>query len=230
MGRFYKSAASKKSETGWQVLLDGKPIRTPMKHVFTLPTEKLAHEVALEWNAQGEKIDKLSMPLMGYSSVAIDIVPNNRKDLILEMLAFSQTDLLCYRSDDEKLIARQSALFDPLVEKVKTHYGISLQVTKGVMPVDQPAGNEAIVERLVAKLDDFRFAGLMSAMQTLGSIYLALLLKDFRIDADMALRAARFDEMAQAERWGITDTHMEKQKQVYGELAALVRFFKTLEA
>ena len=229
MKRWYQSVDVIFKEGGWHIVLDGKPARTPLKNPFIIPSQKLAEAVAAEWNAQQERFDKITMPLTGYASVATDIVPMQRPVLIVEMLAYAQTDLLCYRAQEEKLAHKQAELFDPLVGKLADTYGIKLNVTKGIMPIDQPDENQAIIREYVKALGDFHFAGLIVGMQTLSSLFLAMLLKDKVIDEGLALRTSRFDERMQAETWGITDAYLQKQQVMKNEIAALGRFFKCLE-
>ena len=61
--RFYKSADVRQDEAGFHVMLDGRPIRTPGKRPFAVPTRALAEAIAAEWNAQAETIDPQTMPL-----------------------------------------------------------------------------------------------------------------------------------------------------------------------
>ena len=51
-GRFYDAAWAEAGETGWQVLLDGRAVNTPLRARLTLPTAPLAEAVAAEWQAQ----------------------------------------------------------------------------------------------------------------------------------------------------------------------------------
>jgi chaperone required for assembly of F1-ATPase len=229
MKRWYQYVDVIFKEGGWHIVLDGKPARTPLKNPFIIPSHKLAEAIAAEWDAQGERFDKTTMPLSAYASVAIDIVPAQRPFLIDEMLAYAQTDLLCYRAEDEKLAQKQAELFDPLVNKLADTYGIKLNVTKGIMPVAQPLENQAIIREYVKALGDFHFAGLMIGMQALSSLFLAILLKDEYLDAAGTLQASRFDERMQAETWGITETYVQKQEQIQSEVFSISQFFVCLQ-
>ena len=57
MKRFYKTAAPAPADTGWQVLLDGRGIKTAMGAQQVVPGQTLANALADEWAAQGEEID-----------------------------------------------------------------------------------------------------------------------------------------------------------------------------
>ena len=86
------------AEGGWGIQLDGKPLRSPAKRLFVLPTEALAVAIGQEWQAQGEKIDPHSMPLMQFAATALDRLADDRNALIEEIAAYGGGDLVCYRA------------------------------------------------------------------------------------------------------------------------------------
>ena len=53
MKRFYKNAAVSKAETGFEIRLDDRPVKTPARQPLVVPSGRLADAVAAEWNAQG---------------------------------------------------------------------------------------------------------------------------------------------------------------------------------
>ncbi|MDX1580978.1 MAG: ATP12 family chaperone protein, partial [Alphaproteobacteria bacterium] len=77
MKRFYEKADIAKAEQGWQIVLDGRPIKTPAKAGLAVPGESLARAIAEEWQSQGEEIDPFTMPLTGLANAAIDRVAPN---------------------------------------------------------------------------------------------------------------------------------------------------------
>ena len=70
--RFYKDVDVSESEGGWQVLLDGRPLRTPGRAVVALPTRAAAELVAREYAAQQEFVDPRLMPVTRLVNTAID--------------------------------------------------------------------------------------------------------------------------------------------------------------
>jgi chaperone required for assembly of F1-ATPase len=62
--KFYKTAGFIKTHLGYQLTLDNRPINTPEKQLFVLPTEPLALSIASEWEAQGKFIQHHRMPLV----------------------------------------------------------------------------------------------------------------------------------------------------------------------
>src|SRR5262245_56911126 len=114
--RFYKSATCAPADGGWGVQLDGKPLRSPAKRAFVLPTEPLAAAIAEEWQAQGEKIDPHSMPLMQFAATAIDRLADDRATLAIETAGYVRSDLVCYRAEEPPaLVERQKSLWQPLL-------------------------------------------------------------------------------------------------------------------
>src|ERR1700692_3346024 len=69
--RFYTSAGVAEADGGFAVTLDGKPIRTPSGRQVTAPTREIADAIAAEWNAQGEMINPLSMPLTRFANSVV---------------------------------------------------------------------------------------------------------------------------------------------------------------
>ena len=74
--RFYERAYVAETGEGGevQILLDGKPVKTPARHALAAPTRPLADAIAAEWDAQKDVIDPASMPLTRLANAAIDAV------------------------------------------------------------------------------------------------------------------------------------------------------------
>lgn len=201
--RFWKEATFEPVEGGWQVLLDGRPVRTPAKAALVLPSERLAQAIAAEWQAQGEKIDPRAMPATRTANSAIDKVAVQHEEVAAMLAAYGGSDMLCYRAEGPaELVARQSADWDPLLDWAETRFGARLAVTAGVMPVAQDA---AALERLAAPLremDPFALAAFHDLVALSGSLVLAHAVTEARLDAAEAWRLSRLDEEWQIEQWG----------------------------
>ena len=55
MKRFWKSAQAIQNDGSWGVELDGRPLRTPARKPVSVPTQRLAEDIAAEWNAAEDK-------------------------------------------------------------------------------------------------------------------------------------------------------------------------------
>ena len=201
--RFYKTAAAVETADGYGIALDGKPVRTPAGRPLAVSSAVLANAVAEEWAAQGETIDRETMPLTRLVCTALDLVPERRTEIVSEVASYAETDLVCYRTDAPPALAhRQAAAWEPLVAWTAEHHGAHLAVTTSITPIAQaPEALEAL-RNAVAGEDDFTLAGLSTATRAFGSLVIALAMRDGRLDARAAADASLIDERYQLERWG----------------------------
>lgn len=204
--RFWKAASVEAEGGGWQVLLDGRPIRTPGKLPLVMPTRALAQAIAAEWDAQADVIDPNTMPLTRAANSAVEKV-TPQFAAVADMLAgYGGTDLLSYRASGPATLAeRQAAGWDPLIDWAARALRAPLKITEGVIPVAQDAGALA---RLRARLDDltpWQLTALHDLVTLPGSLVLGLAVLEGRLDADAAHALSRIDETFQAERWGRDD-------------------------
>ena len=110
MKRFYKNVAVAQEADSWQVLLDGKKIRTPAGHHLATPSRKLADAIAQEWDAQTDTVRPDTMHLTQLQNTLQDRLAEGHAPWARELEDYLETDLLCYRADaPEEMIARQTA-------------------------------------------------------------------------------------------------------------------------
>jgi chaperone required for assembly of F1-ATPase len=224
--RFYRDVAVERAGEAYRILLDGKPLRTPMGAAFLVPSEALAQAIAAEWQTQGENIRPETLTLTKLANTAIDGAAK-RDAFIEQILAFARTDLLCYRATAPKdLVARQAAQWDPLLEWARERYGAHLQTTVGIGFVAQPPEAIAAIARTFAARDAFALAALKAAAALTGSALIALGLSEGRLDADEAFAAAQLDELYQAEKWGRDEQALIQSRSKATELTHIARFFR----
>ena len=70
--RFYTSVGVAEADGGFVITLDGKQIRSPSGKPIVVPSRAIADAVAAEWNAQGETIDPMTMPLTRLANSVIE--------------------------------------------------------------------------------------------------------------------------------------------------------------
>ena len=227
MKRFYKGARSAPVEGGFGVFLDDRPVMTPGKRVLTVPRAALGDAIALEWSAQEETVDPMSMPLTRFANTALDIVGERRDEVTAEIAGYGETDLVCYRVErPDELRRRQEAAWDPLVDWIAEAHGARLEITTGLIPAPQPPeAVEALCARVTA-FDDFALAAFQRATGALGSVVLALAMTTGRIDAEDAWAASTIDESYQAERWGEDGEARDAREVLRFELLAADRFIR----
>lgn len=225
--RFYKSATSAPVDGGWGVQLDGKPLRSPAKRAFVLPTEALAAAIAEEWQAQGDRINPHSMPLMQFAATAIDRLANDRATLAVETAGYARSDLVCYRAEEPlALVQRQEALWQPLLAWLAERYDVALNVTTGIATVEQPAHALTTFQRVLEACDLYALTALAAMTGAAGSLVIALALAEDRISADEATDAALLDELFQAEKWGSDPEAERRRAAIRADLAAAKRFHR----
>ena len=229
--RFYDTAEAVESAGGHGIALDGKPVRTPAGHPLALPGAALANAVAAEWAAQDETIDRETMPLTRLVCTALDLVTERRAEIVAEVAAYAETDLVCYRTDEPPALARrQAAAWEPLVAWADERYGARLAVTSSITPAAQaPEAVEALRDA-VAGEDDFALAGLSTATRAFGSLVIALAMRLGRLDARAAADASLVDERYQLERWGEDAELAARCARVARDAADAERLFRLLAA
>lgn len=228
--RFYKRAEAGEGEGGYAVLLDGRPLRTPLKQPLLLPSRSLAEGIASEWEAQGEDILPESMPLTALACTALDRAGPQRAELEAQLLAYGGNDLVCYWAEHpEALVRRQRALWQPLIEWCRERYGARLEARQGILHSAQPEGSLKSLELALSELDLFQLAALSSACGASGSLVIGLALLEGRLEAESAFDAAELDASFQIERWGEDAEAAERRAGVRRDLAAVQEFLALLK-
>jgi chaperone required for assembly of F1-ATPase len=203
MKRFWKAVELVRGGDGWEIRLDGKPVRTPARAALRLPNQALAEAVAEEWRATGETIDPRAMPLTSLANAAIDRVAPDKEAFAVGVARYAEADLACYRAEGPaKLVERQAASWDALLAWARRRYDVDFAITSGLIHVAQAA---ATIERLahaVAVLDAFHLAGLSPLVTIGGSLLGGLAVLEKAVTADEAWKAVSIDEQWQLEQWG----------------------------
>ncbi len=203
--RFYKDVTLGQQPGGWQVLLDGRGVKTVGGAPQIVPAQSLGEALAAEWRHQGEKIDPASLPLRDMSDYAIDIVAADPAGVARGLVAYAETDTLCYRADpDAPLHARQLEVWEPLLRQFEAAHGIALVRVSGVLHRPQPPQALAVLHDRLAGLDPFALAGVEAMTKLAASLVTALAALDARgHEEPLALwQAVCLEEEWQAELWG----------------------------
>lgn len=203
MKRFYKAAEATRTDDGWSVTLDGRPIRTPAKRPLVVPTEALARSIADEWSAQGDELKPATMPLTGLANAAIDRVGTERLAFVDSLAAYADGDALAYRADHpDDLVQRQAATWNPILDWAEQRFDVEFELVQGIMHRPQPPATVARLRAALDALDDFALTAMQPLVTISGSLAVALALLEGAIDEDAAWEAGQLDELYQAEKWG----------------------------
>ncbi len=225
--RFYASAqVGEGGADGFPILLDGKPVRTPLRRPLSAPTRALAEKIAAEWNAQAEVIDPWTMPLTRLANAVIDAVGDQASAVADEIAQYLGSDLLCYRADTPAgLVEMQTRAWDPWLAWAQRSLGARFVQVEGVVFAAQPS--EAIAAARAAIPSDAWKLGAVSAITTItGSALLALALARGAIDKETAWAAAHVDEDWQMSQWGRDELALARRAYRLAEFEAAVTVLK----
>lgn len=231
--RFYSEASYAPSQdgSGFQVMLDAKPMRTPAGHPFVVPTSALGEAIASEWQAQGDDIKPATMPMTQIAGTAIDRVSENREDVIEGVLKYAETDLLCHRAEiPPELAARQMERWQPLIDWAADELAAPLNVTTGILPATQPEQAKAGFAKALRPLDDFTLTALASLVGVCGSLVLGVALLKGRLKGDEAYQLSQLDEFWQADNWGEDGEARARQESIKREISEAEQFFEMINA
>ena len=203
MKRFYSDVSVVEAEGGWQVALDGRPVKTQLGHPQVVQSRALTDALAEEWARQGDEIDPGEFLFRDHADHAIDVIAPARDEAIAKLIAFAETDTLCYRADPEDaLFERQQERWEPVLTRLEDRHSIRFQRVSGVMHRPQSEATLAGLLGHLETLDDFA----LSALSVLASLAASLCigLEALQPDADGAAlwHAANLEEDWQAEQWG----------------------------
>ena len=201
--RFYKEVGVGESEGLFEVRLDGRPIRSPAKKKIAVPQKAIAEALAAEWDAQERQIDPATMPLTRLVNSTIDGVEAAREAMLNEIIAYLGSDFLCYpASHPERLVERQQALWQPVLNWAGQTLGGAFKQASGIVAVEQSPVMGETLRGKWAGLDIFQLASVHTIMTITGSALLAYALWDGFLDAEAAWDAAMVDEDWNREMWG----------------------------
>jgi chaperone required for assembly of F1-ATPase len=203
--RFYKDVTLGEVAGGCQVMLDGRGVKTVGGAAQVAPTRALGEALAAEWQVQGERIDPKGLPLRDMADYAIDMVAHDPAAVARGLVAYAETDTLCYRADpDEPLHAAQQAVWEPLLAGFEAANGIALVRVSGVLHRPQLRESLDVLESRLRALDPFVLAGVEAMTKLAASLVIGLAALDaVHEDEPLPLwQAACLEEEWQAELWG----------------------------
>jgi len=207
--RFYKNVTVDELGDEWRILLDGLQLRTPGKLKLAVPSKALAEKVAAEWEAQVEHINPSAMPVTRLVNVAVEQTPSRRADLIDEARRYAETDLLCYRAPQPRILKeRQSAAWDEWLVWA-AEQGILLETTESLHAIEQPRKSLEQIESFAKNMEDLRLTLFVHLIAVYGSVVLAMAVMRGLLSAEAAFDLSRVDANYQIELWGEDEEQAE---------------------
>lgn len=200
------ASSSSSKTTGWGIVLDDRRLRTPKRNEYSFATRALAVAIGMEWEAQTDRVAPYTMPLTGLSATAIDHMGDaeTRKLHVETLLKHFTTDVTRVRSCDEAIAARQAETHDPIIKWATKEFG-PVDVSDSIFG---PPTNEKTVEVLRKRLHamcpwELTCAFALSAATK--SLLIGLKTLRGELTVDQAIAAARVEEEAQIEEWGLVE-------------------------
>ncbi|WP_119307757.1 ATP12 family chaperone protein [Cohaesibacter haloalkalitolerans] len=185
------------------VLLDGRKVKSPAKRTVAVPNRALAEALVAEWAAQETEINPATMPLSRLVNSIRDGVEEARPAMIDEIVAYLNSDFLCYpATHPERLVQRQRDHWHPVLNRAEEALGGRFVQASGILAVEQSPVMGARLRALWGDLDIFQLGAVHSVMTLTGSALLAFAVWDGFLHADAAWNAAMVDEDWNIELWG----------------------------
>ncbi len=203
MKRFYSLVSTQPVDGGHALLLDNRPVRTPLRAPLVVPSQAMADAIAEEWSSQGDEIVIASMPLTGFANAAIDQVAPQRARFVDDIAAYGETDTLCYRADPgDPLAERQERDWEPILCWAENRYDISMIRVAGIIHRPQSTHSLSRLRAQVMALDAFSLAAFSTLTSLGGSLVAALALAEKAFDSERIWQAICLEELWQEELWG----------------------------
>ncbi len=225
MKRFYKQVSAEQTELGWQVTLDGRPVKTQGGRIQAVPNAALADMLRREWDEQGEEIDPTRFFTRDMVDYAIDIVGQDREASIARLIRYAETDTLCYRADpDEPLWKRQQEVWEPLVTAFEAREGVRLERVSGIVHRAPAPETLATLRARLEGMDALLLAPLESLTALAASLCIGLAALDPDVDGSALWDAANLEEDWQAENWGSDEEAAARRDKKRSEFLAALEF------
>lgn len=226
--RFYEQVGVAETHGGFAIVLDGKPVRTPARQAFALPSRALADAIAAEWQAQQGRIDPASMPITRLANVVIDGIAPNPQPVAAEIARFVASDLVLYRSPGpERLAAKEAEHWDPVLAWARNALAAPFVLVEGVTFVAQPLEALQATEKAIPQ-DPWQLGAVHSATTLMGSALIALAMSVGHVNPEAAWAAAHVDEDWNTDFWGRDELAVARREARWQELLAAATVLRTV--
>lgn len=234
MKRFYTTVSTSSDALGWAVLLDDKPVKTPLGKQLRAPTEGIANLMVQEWSAQEDEIEPESMPITQIITTAIDRVTAERDEIERQTLAYIDTDMICYRAQQpESYVKRQADAWDKWVEWYNQQSGDVLLTTTALSALKQPHTCHEHAVKCVKSMDLWHFTVFQILVSITGSFILSLAFMDKYFDEEELFQLSHVEDLLRSEiynedfygiaptqerKWNVTKRDFKAIRSILGAL------------
>lgn len=230
--RFYGRAEIGPLDDRLALLLDGKPARTKLRRLISVPNAAVGDLLADEWNAQERVIDPATMPVTRILHATIDHVGAAMADIRDEIVRYAGSDAVCYRAETPaELVALQMRNWDRVLDHAASRYGARFMLSAGIRHVEQPAGSlAAIGSRIGEFVEPLALATLHVLTTISGSALIALAVADGLLDAKAGFAAGELDADYEVATWGADEEAAARRAARLADFTAATAILRALEA
>jgi chaperone required for assembly of F1-ATPase len=227
--RFYERADIADCGDAFEILLDGRPVKTPARRRLAAPTRALAEALAAEWQAQNNFVDAARMPLTRLANSIIDGVTDAPAAVAAEAAKYLASDLVCYRAEGPAgLAARQAAKWDPIIAWAREFLDASFAKIQGMAFLAQPQAALAAAGAAIPR-DPWRLGAFHAVTALTGSALIALAVLNGHLSAEQAWDAAHVEEDWNMDFWGRDQLALERRALHWAEMQAACLVLQTLD-
>lgn len=210
--RFYKDASVAESTEvpgRWNVLLDGRRVKTPQKEVLLVPSRMLAMAAAAEFQYQSaDLVRPITQPIYRLLWQSQD-APRSSQDLIDQMLQYIDCDPVCARQPARgatvNVARRQAEVYDPIIGWAEATFGVRLAVSDSILGTDQEPD---VALAYAQHLGNQPYATLVALAELTGavkSLLIGFAAARGELTVEQAVAAARVEEDLQMAEFGLVE-------------------------
>lgn len=212
-------------------------LKTPGKKPLTVPTQALADAIVAEWEGR-KSFNPAAMPLTSLAYTAIDRIEGERENIIEVLLAYVDTDTLCYRTSsppslkgrgDKSLAQLQKEQWDPLLAWAGNKFSALWKTTSNLMPLEQPKALHEAIRSYLGGMDAMQLGACGVLASLYSSLVLALAVMENRLKPEEAFTLCRLEETFQAEAWGDDEDTVKRKMHILEEIKQVARFINLLK-
>ncbi|NVN04100.1 hypothetical protein HW509_00635 [Asaia spathodeae] len=210
---------------GHEIRLDGRSFRLPGGNPLIVASRALADRIAEEWRSivPGAAFRTSDLPLTQMAGTQIERIAPDRQQIIGGLMAYGESDLLCYRATGS-LGREQDALFDPALDLFEARYGVRPPITRSLLPSHAGIEVQGAYAAALDGLDDAALTCAAVCAPATGSLILAIGLAEGWIDVISACAMASVEERHQMAQWGEDDALLQEMGRNADDISAALDF------
>lgn len=226
MNRFWKNVELAATPQGYAILLDSRPLKTPLGTPVAIPHSHhvLALLTAAEWEGQDKVLKSYTLPMTSIVVRALDSFadPLIRSGVVSNVMNYVDTDSICYFQDyPSSFVKLQDDHWKPIHQWLERTYSIKIATTESIVRIKQSQQAHDTFRALADGFDNIKLAAFEKAVLRSKSFMIALALVEGAISVSQAEAAARLEVMQQINRWGeVEDAHDIDQADMRKQLGA----------